>query len=327
MTPSPDEDRMARAALTYLAQPGDPALAHLLQACGPAQILAAIRAGHHPAPATARQLGTEHRARFSRALKGWRARLGVIPAEPDLAAVLRTGIRRDRIRLICPADPEWPSQLDDLGDSRPIALWARGDGELRYCRPLSVSVVGARAATAYGAHVAAELAAELAARDWTVVSGGAYGIDACAHRGALAAEGVTVAVLACGVDRPYPAGNQELLDAVAAQGVLVSEWPPGTAPTRTRFLARNRVIAALSRGTVVVEAAERSGTLNTARHARDLRRTLMAVPGPVTSEFSAGCHKIIREWGAVCVTGSRDVMELLSPIGDTLATTPGEGRA
>jgi DNA processing protein len=157
-----------------------------------------------------------------------------------------------------------------------------------------------------------------------VISGAAYGIDACAHRAALAAEGVTIAVLACGVDHPYPSGNRELLDAVASQGIVVSEWPPGTTPTRLRFLKRNRVIAALTSGTVVVEAAGHSGTLNTARHARDLRRPLMAVPGPVTSQFSAGCHQLIREQGAVCVTGSRDVMELLSPIGETMAALTGE---
>ena len=128
---------------------------------------------------------------------------------------------------------------------------------------------------------------------------------------------MTIAVLACGVDQAYPPGHRDMLAAVTVQGVLVSEWPLGRAPTRRRFLIRNRVIGALSRGTVVVEAGLRSGALNTARHARDLGRPLMAVPGPVTSDVSAGCHKIIREWGAVCVTGAADVVEMLTPLGES----------
>ncbi len=204
-----------------------------------------------------------------------------------------------------------------LGVARPYALWLRGEADLRYCCLQSVSIVGARAASAYGTHVGTEMAAALAARGWAVVSGAAYGIDACAHQGALAADGVTIAVLACGVDHAYPAGHYDLLASIAAQGVLVSEWPPGRTPNRLRFLIRNRVIGALTRGTVVVEAGLRSGALNTARHARDLHRPVMAVPGPVTSEVSAGCHKIIREWGAICVTSAQDVLELLTPLGET----------
>ena len=171
------------------------------------------------------------------------------------------------------------------------------------------------------------MAAALAERGWTVVSGGAYGIDGCAHRGALAADGVTIAVLACGVDHVYPPGHQDLLASVAAQGVLVSEWPPGRPPSKLRFLIRNRVIGALTRGTVVVEAGLRSGALNTARHARDLRRPVMAVPGPVTSEVSAGCHKIIREWGAVCVTGRPRRAGAAHPAGrDPGSTAPPRAR-
>jgi DNA processing protein len=174
------------------------------------------------------------------------------------------------------------------------------------------------AATGYGTHVATEMAAALAERGWGVISGGAYGIDSCAHRGALGADGVTVAVLASGLSYGYPKGHHELFAAIAGQGVVVSEWPPDRAPTRPGFLVRNRVIAALSCGTVVVEAALRSGALSTARHARDLCRPLMAVPGPVTSEMSQGCHEIIREWGAVCVTRAQDVIEHVSPVGEGL---------
>ncbi len=144
------------------------------------------------------------------------------------------------------------------------------------------------------------------------MSGGAFGIDGCAHRGALAVDRDDVAVLPCGVDCAYPPGHSELFQEIRAQGATVSEWPPGRTPTRHGFLVRNRVIAALSRGTVVVEAALRSGALNTARHAHDQGRPLMAVPGPVTSAQSAGCHEAIREWGAICVTDARDVIELLS---------------
>jgi DNA processing protein len=160
-----------------------------------------------------------------------------------------------------------------------------------------------------------------------VVSGGAFGVDASAHRGALGADGVTVAVLACGVDVPYPVGHTELFEAVAAQGVIVSEWPPGRTVSRLRFLVRNRVIAALATGTLVVEAGERSGAVNTARHARDLGRRLMAVPGPVTSDQSAGCHRIIREWQGILVTTAAEVIEHLSPVGATLEPTPANAPA
>ena len=213
----------------------------------------------------------------------------------------------------------------DLTDARPYALWLRGTADLRFSCLRSVAIVGSRAATAYGCYVASEFAASIAAHGWAVISGGAYGVDAAAHRGALGAEGVTVAVLACGVDVPYPAGHKDLLDAIAGQGVVVSEWPPGRNATRLRFLIRNRVIAALAPGTLVVEAGQRSGALNSARHARDLNRRLMAVPGPITSDLSAGCHRIIREWQGTLVTSAADVVEYLSPVGAMLQQPPGGG--
>jgi DNA processing protein len=245
-------------------------------------------------------------SRLERALRRWSARLGEVPPEPELAALWRDGIR-----LVIPGDAEWPSQLDVLGQARPWALWVRGHTDLRYACLRSVSVVGTRAATGYGSYVCGEMAVSLADAGWTIVSGGAFGIDSCAHRGAIAVAGITVAVLPCGVDLAYPRAHHELFRSIREQGAIVSEWPPGRMPTKPGFLVRNRVIAALSRGTVVVEAALRSGALNTARHAYDQGRPLMAVPGPVTSAQSAGCHEAIREWGAVCVTGARDVMELL----------------
>jgi DNA processing protein len=314
MPAPPDAERLARAALTYLAEPGDPALGALLAICEPAELLAAIQAGTLPA------ISEVGRAALSRALGRWQIRLPKLPAGAGIADA-----GRDGIRVICPGDAEWPTPLDQLGQARPYALWLRGNADLRFACARSVSVVGSRAATSYGGHIAGELAADLGERGWTVVSGGAYGIDAAAHRGALAAEGVTIAVLACGVDYPYPAGHADLFAAVAAQGLLASEWPPGARPARTRFLIRNRVIAAIACGTVIVEAGERSGALNTARHAAELGKPLMAVPGPVTSAQSAGCHRIIREWAATCVTRATEIIELLSPLSVPDALAPGGG--
>ncbi len=176
----------------------------------------------------------------------------------------------------------------------PLALWVKGAAEVTTTAVRSVAIVGSRASTAYGEHVTAELAYGLASREVDVVSGGAYGIDAVAHRSALAAGGGTVIVSAGGLDRPYPAGNASLYDRVGETGLLVSESPPGSAPQRHRFLSRNRLIAALSSATIVVEAAARSGALNTARHCQVLGRSLMVVPGPVTSPMSAGCHALLR---------------------------------
>jgi DNA processing protein len=310
MITAADDDRLARAALTCVAEPADAAMGTLLRTCAPAEIIAALTEGRAPA-------GAGRIAGLDRTLRRWSARLGTAPT-----TIMLDAWHRDGIRLLCPGDPGWPGQLDVLGDARPWALWLRGCADLRYACLRSVSIVGTRAATSYGEHVCLEMSAALAQRGWAVVSGGAFGIDKCAHRGVLTAEGITIAVLASGVDEPYPLGHSVLFDAIAAHGVLVSEWPPGRRPTRPGFLVRNRVIAALSRGTVVVEAALRSGALNTARHARDQCRPLMAVPGPVTSPASAGCHQIIRDWGAVCVTGASDVLEHLAFPGDDLPARP-----
>jgi DNA processing protein len=311
------ERTLARAGLTYLAEPGDPALGALLGICEPEEILAAIKANMLPGSGPGCGDSPASRAALERALGRWRIRLPKLPGDADIAGACRAGIR-----LVCPEDPDWPGDLDQLGQARPYALWLRGKADLRHSCQRSVSVVGSRAATGYGAHVAGEIAADLAERGWTIVSGGAYGIDAAAHRGALATQGITIAVLACGVDFPYPAGHAELFADIAAHGQVVSEWPPGRQPARMRFLVRNRVIAALSCGTVIVEAGERSGALNTARHTAELGKPLMAVPGPVTSAQSAGCHRIIREWGASCVTCAADIIEMLSPLGATDAQAP-----
>jgi DNA processing protein len=190
-----------------------------------------------------------------------------------------------------------------------------------------VAVVGSRSATSYGAGVASEIAAHVARADVCVVSGAAFGIDQAAHRGALAVKGRTVAVLACGADRAYPSAHKNLLDYIADTGVVVSELPPGCAPTKIRFLSRNRLIAALSRGTVVVEAALRSGALNTANWTTRLNRVLMGVPGPVTSAPSEGVHQLIRTGGAALVTNGAEVLDLVAPVGSFVAAVPrGEER-
>lgn len=220
------------------------------------------------------------------------------------------GAQEVRARLLLPGDEEWPESLDDLGDHAPVLLWVRGDAS-RLIMPERVSIVGARAATGYGESVAAEFAGDLAASGTLVVSGGAYGIDGAAHRAALGVGGGTVAFLAGGVDRAYPAGHQQLFERIQASGAMVSELPCGAAPTKWRFLARNRLIAALGMATVVVEAGWRSGSLNTAGHAAALGRPLGAVPGPVTSAASAGCHRLLREYDARCVTSTAEVREML----------------
>ena len=304
----PDGERRARVALSSLAKPGDPVLGAALRTRTASEVLALVAGAD--AGGEALLAGQAEDGALSRALPRWRARLGEIPSTARLAAWLDSGLR-----LVIPGDAEWPTQLDDLGEARPLVLWLRGTADLRLSCVNSVAVVGSRAATGYGQHVAIEMAATLAEHGTATISGGAYGIDASAHRGAMAAGGDSVAVLAGGLSFGYPHGNRALFTAVAGQGLLVSECPPDTRPTRPGFLVRNRMIAALSRGTVVVEAALRSGALNSARHARELCRPVMAVPGPVTSEYSAGCHELIRDYGAMLVTCAADVLAHVAPAG------------
>lgn len=250
--------------------------------------------------------------RLRPAVTRWRHRARQLDVDELLARLRHVGGQ-----LLHREHPAWPAALRDLGATEPPALWVRGDPQALTVAGLAV--VGSRAATRYGVQVAGEIAYAAAQDGWSVISGGAYGIDAAAHRAALAADGLTVALLAGGVDRLYPAGNTELLLRVAARGAVVSEVPPGAQPSRHRFLDRNRLIAALGRATVVVEAAERSGALSTANHAGRLMRPVAAVPGPVTVASSAGCHSLIRDGAAVLVTGYAQVRELASPAGQGLA--------
>jgi DNA processing protein len=298
-----DADRLARVWLSARTEPGDPAVAAMVAAAGAEAAVERLASGRTPTQLSA-------------------------PVAPDPAPlataeeVLATAERR-RLRWVCPGDDEWPVALDDLTGvidaSRrggvPPGLWVRGARPLAGHLGDAVAVVGARASTEYGNEVAGEIAADLGDAGLCVVSGAAYGIDAAAHRGALAIRGRTVAVLACGADVAYPRGHDALIKRIAEQGLVVSEAPPGDHPTRVRFLARNRLIAALSGGVVVVEAAWRSGALNTLRWAGELQRHAMGVPGPVTSVLSAGVHQALRERRAELVTNAADVRGLLAPVG------------
>ncbi|WP_281535254.1 DNA-processing protein DprA [Cryobacterium breve] len=251
--------------------------------------------------------GTVAAAGIDRALERWRPRLDPVVVTIALRQAARSGAR-----LAIPGDHDWPAGLDDLGAHAPLALWWRGPADALGAFGRSIALVGARAATRYGEHVAMEASAGLVDRGFAIVSGAAYGIDGMAHKAALASGGRTVAFLAGGVDRPYPSGHVDLLERIAGEGAVISELPCGAAPTKWRFLQRNRLIAASSLATIVLEAGWRSGSLNTAGHAATLGRPLGAVPGPVTSPASAGCHRLIREYDAVCVTTAAEMAELVA---------------
>ncbi|NNH70981.1 DNA-protecting protein DprA [Nocardia uniformis] len=243
---------------------------------------------------------------------------GFEAAGRDLELVQRLGGR-----LVTPEDAEWPreslaclpSGSDNVGDAGPVALWVRGQRSLREVTERAVAVIGARASTGYGNQVATQIAGDLAGSGWAVIAGTAFGIDAAAHRAALSVGGLTVSVLPCGLDRPYPFPHGELLDAIADNGLVVSEYPPGATVCRQRFLDRNRLVAALSMATVAVEAGLRSGTASTVRWARRFGRVTFAVPGPVTSAASSGCHRFIADGEARLVTCADDIrQELARPL-------------
>ncbi|MDX3456027.1 DNA-processing protein DprA [Streptomyces sp. ME02-8801-2C] len=295
----PGAEGLARVFLTRVVEPGDEVAGRWVRESGAVEVVRRLRDG---GPMLTGVTATRW--------AGLCARAAQAEPERDLAVARAAGVR-----FVWPGAPEWPAQLDDLGDARPTGLWVRGRPSLRMWALRSVAVVGARACTEYGAHMAATLGAGLAEHGWVVVSGGAYGVDGAAHRGALGAGGATVAVLACGVDRPYPRGHTQLITRIAEQGLVVGELPPGDHPTQSRFVMRNRVIAALTRGTVVVEAAYRSGSLVTARAAQRLGRFTIGVPGPATSGLSAGVHELLRG-DAMLVTDAAEVAELVGDMGD-----------
>lgn len=306
-----DPDRRARVVLSLVGEPGDLRLTGLVAELGPGTVLAALEA-------------RDAHDELSEALAD---RLRSAAPDEVLARTAERGIR-----FVTPHDDEWPVALHDLAHAPalherggvPIGLWVRGPLRLDEMTSAAVAVVGSRSATTYGAEVAGEIGATAAAAGHTVVSGAAFGIDQAAHRGALAVRGPTVAVLACGVDRVYPSAHRSLLEYIAEVGLVVSEAAPGAAPMRVRFLARNRLIAALGSGCVVVEAAARSGALNTANWAAGLSRVVMGVPGPVTSAPSVGVHQLIRSRDALLVTGGADVLEAVGASGQHLQEPPRE---
>jgi DNA processing protein len=308
MTVIAGEDiRLARAYLMRVAEPPAPALHALVDTHGPITAAEAVRTGDAPE-------GVLHETSARRDLE---------LAADDLLAAEKAGAR-----LVVPEDEDWPawqllclSAATDRGlrwAGSSLGWWSRGTAPVADVFDRAASVVGARAATGYGEHVAAEIGYGLADAGMTVVSGAAYGIDGAAHRGALSADGVTAAVLGCGIDVSYPAGHTTLLDRIAERGVVLSEYPPGTPPARHRFLVRNRLIAALSTATVVVEAGARSGARNTATTAAALGKVVLAVPGPITSAMSAGCHDLIHTGAAMIAPSVASILEAVGPVGENL---------
>ncbi|WP_414687949.1 DNA-processing protein DprA [Mycobacterium sp.] len=305
----PMNEPMSWAYLSRVAEPPCAQLASLVADVGPVEAAERVR----------RDEVCEDLARHTR------ARRQQDHAAEDLRVAARLGAR-----LVTPADAEWPALafaafggVDDRlhpGGTAPLVLWVIGGAALDDIAQRAAAIVGTRAATGYGEQVAAELAAGVCERDVAVVSGAAYGIDGAAHRSALSVDGMTVAVLAGGVDVPYPGGHAALLHRIRSHGVVISEYPPSVRPARHRFLVRNRLVAALSGVTVVVEAGFRSGAANTAAWSRALGRVVCAVPGPVTSSASAGCHALIRA-GAELVTRADDVVEIVGRAGE-LALEP-----
>ncbi|HVV13721.1 DNA-processing protein DprA [Amycolatopsis sp.] len=304
-----NEIRLARAYLARVAEPPAPALAAFVNEIGPVAAAERVRNGQCP----------------PRVLDETAARRHIDQPQKDLDDADRLGVR-----LVIPEDEEWPAwPLLSLENAErrgvrtaatPLALWVRGKPRLDEAAGSAVAIVGARAATGYGESVAGEFAYGLVGRGMAIFSGAAYGIDGAAHRGALAAEGLTAALLGCGIDTGYPAAHTALLSRIAQRGgLVVSEYPPGTPPARHRFLVRNRLIAALTEGTIVVEAARRSGARNTATTAGVLGKSVMAVPGPIGSGLSAGCHELIRDSAATLVASVEDVMEVVGKLGTQAA--------
>lgn len=316
------DERTARLILATVCEPGDELTGRLLELVG-ARGAVAVVAGAAPPDELDPAAG-----------ELW-ARRTASRLDPDRVRELLDDTARHELAVLTPGDPHWPTGLRALRRRAPIALWVKGDSSLLTAPTTSrITLTGVRAATSYGEQVAVDLAGGAVRDGRQVVSGGGYGIDAQAHRGALAACGPTMAVLAGGLDRLYPVGNQELLARVAASGLLVGEAPPGVVPNRTRFAQRARLMAALSDVVVVVEASYRSGALTTAEHASRLGRAVGAVPGPVTSAASGGCHRLLREHSATLITGYDDIRALLDPdsagpaplIGRTGARSPANGQ-
>lgn len=291
-------ERMARIVLSMIAEPNDLTTGYILGRHGGVSTLSLVESDHDVTG-----LGRAD-------VLLWRERLRA-RIEPDLMGRMAE-VKQYGFGTLIPVDREWPAGLDEMGDRAPYVLWTQGASSfLAAALSDRVTITGARASTHYGEHITNELATGLADEERVVIAGGAYGIDSATHQSVLAAGGQTIAVLATGLDRRYPAAHTELLDRIADTGLLVSELPPGAAPTRERFIARNRLMAALSGGVVIPEAGMQSESLTTVRAAHDLGRGIGAVPGPVTSAVSNGPNELIKHGVASVITQTSDVIALL----------------
>ena len=296
------DEETARIALALFAEPGDPVTGRFIQRIGAVETVRLL-ASDDAVPVLSKEAAALWRKHF-RPDQQPNALRDVLRATENLG-----------LTIVVPGAHGFPASLNDLGERVPYLLWAKGAVSLLAGEMASrFSITGSRAATSYGEHVAGEIASDLTSQEKVLVSGGAYGIDASVHRATLAAGGRTVAVMASGLDRLYPAGNRDLLERIGDLGLLVSEQPPGAVPTRGRFIARARLVAALSGSTTIVEAAWRSGALAVAHQANELGRVVGAVPGPVTSAASAGTHRLLQEGAASLVTDATDLVALLNRV-------------
>lgn len=303
------DDFFARACWATMTEPGDRIAGVLIRELGAAHALSVVMEGRSSKKILTRftdQAVEGFAAQLSEALRQWVPRLEGSAVTTALEHAAGIGAY-----LVSPQTDMWPVGLSDLDLHQPYVLWVRGHSEHVGSFSHSISIVGARASTGYGEHITSQIVPELVENSVAIVSGAAYGIDGMAHRSALASGGITMAFLAGGVDRFYPSGHDALLGRLVSHGLVLSELPCGWAPTKWRFLLRNRLIAAVSQATVVVEAGWRSGSLNTANHAATLGRPLGVVPGPITSASSAGCHRLLREYDATCVTTTQEILELV----------------
>ena len=311
------QDLFAAIAWSVICEPGDGFAGFLVSALGPALALESQIHNRDASYIKSQILDTgfgdwdlNAYGTFEKTLitsrERWKPRLSLDLVRESLFAIRKVGGQ-----VITPRSEQWPQQVSDLGNHAPMVLWIRGNFDSLSSLRQSVAIVGSRGATSYGEFVTDAMVSALVPKNLAIISGGAYGIDGVAHRSTLAMQGQTVAVMAGGVDRFYPTGNADLLKRISQVGAVISELPPGSTPTKWRFLQRNRLIAALSQATLVVEANWRSGALNTVSHAERLGREVFAIPGPITSPKSAGVNKLVADGRAQLVVDAADLLDRL----------------
>ncbi|PQZ92362.1 DNA-protecting protein DprA [Arthrobacter sp. MYb227] len=325
------DEKLARAGLTRIIEPNDQTGTALIEILGAVEAYSLVCNHTGPAPAHTQQQiadlldangANKATLRLNAGLERWRARANNTNPHADLQLIKNMGGG-----ILTPTDPNWPQGFESLQLAAPIALWYRGNANTQVLHDPKtlLAIVGSRDATEYGRTITAEISAGLVTKGICIVSGGAYGIDAKAHEAALAEDPPlgtdpsrpnTIAVMAGGLDRLYPAGNEDLLFRIHRHGLLIAEVAPGTTPSRWRFLQRNRLIAALCAATIVTEARWRSGALSTAHHAAEMGRDVGATPGSIYSANSAGCHRLIREGAATLITDATEALELLGTLHD-----------